>query len=212
MKIQRYTISGAQDGEVVLDDRIFGMEPKPAVVYQAVRTHLANQRQGTHKTKERSEVHGGGKKPWRQKGRGTARAGSSRSPLWVGGGTIFGPRPRDYRLKLPEKVRKLARMSAFAMKAQDNQLMVVEDFSVPEPKTKEIAAILKALSLDRRKTLLLVPEYDGNLWRAGRNIPNLCIMEAAKATAYDILNNQTLLIQQSALSVIERSFSSFLEG
>ncbi len=207
MNLQSYTVSGAQGKEVSLNDEIFGAEPNAHVVYQTVRMYLANQRQGTHKAKERSEVRGGGKKPWRQKGRGTARAGSTRSPLWVGGGTIFGPRPRSYRMKLPVKVRQLARKSAFSMKAQDGQVMVVDDFTVTEPKTKNVFEILQALSLEGRKTLLLVPEYDANLWRAGRNIPNLRIMEAHRASTYDILNNQTLLIQAGALPVIEKSFT-----
>ena len=207
MNVQTYSIQGSQGAEIVLNEEIYGIEPNAHVVYQAVRQHLASRRQGTHKAKERAEVRGGGKKPWRQKGRGTARAGSSRSPLWVGGGTIFGPRPRNYTFKLPIKVRQLARKSAYAMKAQDNQVMVVEDFSVTTPKTREVVAILKALSLEATKTLLLVPEYDAELWRAGRNIPTLRILEASKASAYDILNNQTLLIQKSALPVIEQSFT-----
>ncbi|MBI5648726.1 MAG: 50S ribosomal protein L4 [Ignavibacteriae bacterium] len=207
MKAQSYSTNGSQGQEISLNDEIFGIEPNAHVVYQAVRVHLANRRQGTHQTKERSDVSGGGKKPWRQKGRGTARAGSSRSPLWVGGGTIFGPRPRDYRMKLPMKVRQIARKSAYAMKAQDKQLMVIDDFTVNEPKTREVFAILKALSLDARKTLLIVPAYDANLWRAGRNIATLKIVEASRASTYDILNNQMLLIQKSALPVIESSFT-----
>lgn len=207
MNVQTYSIQGSKGAEIALNEEIYGIEPNAHVVYQAVRQHLASRRQGTHKAKERAEVRGGGKKPWRQKGRGTARAGSSRSPLWVGGGTIFGPRPRNYTFKLPIKVRQLARKSAYAMKAQDNQVMVVEDFSVSTPKTREVVAILKALSLESTKTLLLVPEYDAELWRAGRNIPTLRILEASKASAYDILNNQTLLIQKSALPVIEQSFT-----
>ncbi|MBL0177342.1 MAG: 50S ribosomal protein L4 [Ignavibacteria bacterium] len=207
MNVQTYSIAGSKGADLALTDDIFAIEPNAHVVYMAVRQHLASRRQGTSKAKERAEVRGGGKKPWRQKGRGTARAGSSRSPLWVGGGTIFGPRPRDYRFKLPTKVRQLARKSAYAMKAQDGQVMVVDDFSVAMPKTREVVAILKALSLEATKTLLLVPAYDAALWRAGRNIPTLRILEASKASAYDILNNQTLLIQKSALPVIEQSFT-----
>jgi large subunit ribosomal protein L4 len=194
-------------GTVALSDRVFGIEPNTHLIYQAVRVFLANQRQGTHKAKERAEVSGGGKKPWRQKGRGTARAGSSRSPLWVGGGTIFGPRPRDYSMKLPKKMKQHARRSAFALKARDEQIMIVEDFSVQEPRTREVAGILKALALDKKKTLLLVPKYDEKLWKAGRNIPNLNILEAAKVSTYEVLNNQVLLIQRSALPVIDETFT-----
>jgi len=207
MKITSYNISGAKGEDISLNEDVFGIEPNAHAVYQAVRLFLANQRQGTAKSKERSEVRGGGKKPWRQKGRGTARAGSARSPLWVGGGTIFGPRPRDHRMKLPIKVRQLARKSAFSMKLQDGQVMVVDDFSVVQPKTVEVVTVLKSLSLQETKTLLLVPKYDNTLWLAGRNIPNLSILEASKASTYDLLNNQMLLIQKSALPVIEETFT-----
>ena len=207
MNVQAYTTAGSKGDDVALNEKIFGIEPNAHVVYQAVRIHLGNKRQGTAKAKERSEVRGGGKKPWRQKGRGTARAGSTRSPLWGGRGTIFGPRPRDYRKRLPVKMRQLARKSAYAMKAQDEQIMVIEDFQLKEAKTREMHAILKALSLDSTKTLLIVSEYDQNLWLAGRNIPTLEIREAAKASTYDLLNNQMLLIRKSALPVIEETFT-----
>jgi large subunit ribosomal protein L4 len=207
MNVHAYTIAGSKSEEIALNESVFGIEPNAHVVYQAVRIHLGNRRQGTSKAKERSEVRGGGRKPWRQKGRGTARAGSTRSPLWVGGGTIFGPRPRDYRKRLPVKMRQLARKSAFAMKAQDEQIMVIEDFQLKEAKTREMHTILKALSLENTKTLLLVSEYDQNLWLAGRNIPTLEIREAVKVSTYDLLNNQMLLIQKGALPVIEETFT-----
>jgi large subunit ribosomal protein L4 len=207
MNVQAYTSSGAKSEEIALNEHVFGIEPNAHVVYQAVRIHLGNKRQGTSKAKERAEVRGGGRKPWRQKGRGTARAGTSRSPLWVGGGTIFGPRPRNYRKQLPTKMRQLARKSAYAMKANDQQIMVIEDFTLANGKTREVAAILKALSLQNTKTLLIVAEYDKHLWLAGRNIPTLEIREASKASTYDVLNNQMLLIQKSAIPVIEEAFT-----
>lgn len=207
MNVQAYTIAGQKSDVVALNEAVFGMEPNAHLVYQAVRIHLGNRRQGTSKSKERSEVSGGGKKPWRQKGRGTARAGSTRSPLWVGGGTVFGPKPRNYRKSFPTKMRQLARKSAYSMKAADQQIMIVDDFSVNEPRTKEVYAILKALAIENTKTLLLVPQYDKNLWMAGRNIPTLEIREASKASTYDVLNNQVLLIQKSALPVIEQTFT-----
>lgn len=208
MNMNVYKIDGTKGSETVaLNEKVFDAEPNDHLVYQAVRIHLANQRQGTHKTKERSDVRGGGRKPWRQKGRGTARAGSTRSPLWVGGGTIFGPRPRDYRMKFPKKMKQNARRSAFALKARDEQIMIIEDFTAQQAKTKEVFEILKALSLEKKKTLLLVPQHDENLWRAGRNIPSLHILEASKASTYDVLNNQILLIQKSALPVIESTFT-----
>jgi large subunit ribosomal protein L4 len=207
MNVQVYKTTGAKGEDISLNAEIFDIEPNAHVVYQAVRIHLANRRQGTSKTKERAEVRGGGKKPWRQKGRGTARAGTSRSPLWVGGGTIFGPRPRNYRMSLPVKARRLARKSAWTMKARDNQIAVVEDFTVTEPKTSQVYGILQALSLQNTKTLLLVPSYDENLWLAGRNIEKLSILEASKASTYDILDNQMVLIQKGALPVIESTFT-----
>ncbi len=148
MMVGLYKTDGSKEENVIpLNESIFGVEPNNHLVYQAVRIYLANQRQGTHKSKERAEVRGGGKKPWRQKGRGTARAGSTRSPLWVGGGTIFGPRPRDYRMKFPRKMRQLARKSAYALKAKDEQILVVEDFTASDAKTKQVVEVLKALSL-----------------------------------------------------------------
>lgn len=207
MNVQAYTTAGAKSDDIALNETVFGIEPNAHIVYQAVRVHLGNKRQGTSKAKERAEVRGGGRKPWRQKGRGTARAGTSRSPLWVGGGTIFGPRPRDYRKRLPTKMRQLARKSAYSMKATDQQIMVIEDFKLSTGKTREVCAILKALSLQNTKTLMLVPAYDQGLWLAGRNIPTLEIREASKVSTYELLNNQMLLIQKSALPVIEEAFT-----
>ncbi|MFZ1731749.1 MAG: 50S ribosomal protein L4 [Bacteroidota bacterium] len=207
MNVQAYTTAGAKSEDIALNETVFGIEPNAHIVYQAVRVHLGNKRQGTSKAKERAEVRGGGRKPWRQKGRGTARAGTSRSPLWVGGGTIFGPRPRDYRKRLPIKMRQLARKSAYSMKATDQQIMVIEDFKLSTGKTREVCAILKALSLQNTKTLMLVPEYNLSLWLAGRNIPTLEIREASKVSTYELLNNQMILIQKSALPVIEEAFT-----
>ena len=156
--------------------------------------------------KTRGEVRGGGKKPYRQKKTGRARAGTSRSPLWIGGGSIFGPMPHDYVVKIPSKVRTLARKSALTYKAQDASVVVVEDFSVDAAKTREVAAILKAFSLQGKKTLLLTAQTDRNLQRSGRNIASLVIREADKASTVDILNNQVLMIQKSAVGVLQNSF------
>lgn len=198
---------GTKSGKVVtLRPDIFEIEPNTHVMYQAVRVYLAHRRQGTHKTKTRGEVRGGGRKPWRQKRTGRARAGSSRSPVWIGGGTIFGPQPHDYNLKLPQKVKTLARKSALSHKAKDGQIVVVEDFTFSAPKTKEMVSILRALSLDRKKTLLLVGKTDGNVYKSGRNVSTMRILEANKASTYEILNNQVLLIQETALGVLENSF------
>ena len=208
MKLDLYKIDGTTASKKVeLDNSIFGIEPNDHAIYLAVKAYLANQRQGTHKAKERSEVRGGGKKPWKQKGRGGARAGTTRSPLWVGGGTIFGPRPRDYRQNLPKKVKSLARKSALSYKVKDEQLYIVEDFNFEQPKTKEFVNILKALDIDGKKVLLLTNGTLGTVYKSGRNIPKVKILEANKASTYDILNNQILLMQKGALDIVQNSFA-----
>lgn len=209
MLIDVYKIDGTLSGEKVeLTDSVFGIEPNDHVVYLSVKAYLANQRQGTHKTKERGEVSGGGKKPWKQKGRGGARAGTNRSPLWVGGGTIFGPRPRDYRQDLPKKVKALARRSALSYKVKDEQLLVVDDFNFENPKTQSFLSILKALKIDGKKTLLLTNGKQENVWKSGRNINKVKILEASKASPYQILNNQVLLVQKSAIEILNNNQSA----
>ena len=207
MTLEILKIDGKPSGKKVkLDDEIFGIQPNDHAIYLSVKAFLANQRQGTHKAKERSEVSGGGKKPWRQKGRGTARAGTTRSPLWKGGGTIFGPRPRDYRQKLPQKVKQLARKSALSYKVKDEQIMVIEDFTFENPKTKEFISMMDALKLNGKKVLLLTGKTDTNIYKSGRNITRVSVMEASKASTYDILNNQLLVLQHSAVDVIKKTF------
>ncbi|MDT3697696.1 MAG: 50S ribosomal protein L4 [Ignavibacterium sp.] len=209
MTLDVFKIDGSKSKEkITLADSIFAIEPNDHAIYLSVKAYLANQRQGTHKTKERGEVSGGGKKPWKQKGRGGARAGTSRSPLWVGGGTIFGPRPRDYRQDLPKKVKRLARKSALSYKVKDEQLVVVEDFSIDKPKTKEFVKILSALKVEGKKVLLLTDANNLNIFKSGRNIPKVKVLEASKASTYDLLNNQVLLLQKSAVKVIEDTFSA----
>lgn len=208
MKLDIYKIDGTLTGrQIELNPKIFDIQPNDHAIYLAVKAYLANQRQGTAKTKERSEVSGGGKKPWRQKGTGRARVGSIRSPLWVGGGTVFGPKPRDYEMKLPKKVKLLARLSALTYKAKNNQIVVVEDFNFDQPKTKEMFNIIKALNLSDKKTLLLTGSYNKNIYLSGRNIATLNVLEAQKASTYDILNNKVLLLQESALNLINQRFS-----
>jgi large subunit ribosomal protein L4 len=206
MELDVYRKDGTKSGEkVTLAPEIFEVTPNDHAIYQAVRSIQANQRQGTHKVKPRNEVRGGGRKPFKQKKTGRARAGTSRSPLWVGGGSIFGPHPHDYVLKLPAKVRALARKSALSHKAKDGSIMVIEDFSLDTPKTKEMATVLRALSLHGKKTLFLTGKTDGVMFRSGRNIPTLAVREADKASTYDILKSQVLLIQKSAIDVLQKS-------
>lgn len=202
MNIDIHAHDGSTTGSLELNPEIFGIEPNTAVMHQAVKRHLANRRQGTHKTKERSEVRGGGRKPWRQKGRGVARAGTIRSPLWVGGGTIFGPRPHSYRQAMPKKMRRLARRSALSLKAQANELKVVDTLEFAEIKTSLFASMLRALGL-ATKVLVLTAESNRNAIMSGRNIAGCSVMTAAEASTYDLLNNRGIIIEQKALTVLE---------
>ncbi|MBI4546815.1 MAG: 50S ribosomal protein L4 [Ignavibacteriae bacterium] len=207
MELEVYTKEGKLSGEkITLAPEIFEIEPNDHAIYQAVTTYLANQRQGTHKTKTYGEVRGSGRKLWRQKHTGRARIGAIRSPLWKGGGTIFGPMPRDYSRKLPKKIKQLARKSALSYKAKYGEIKIVEDFAFEIPKTRDMAIMLKGLKLAGIKTMLLVPQTDHIVWKAGRNIPTLNILEAAKVSTYEILNNKILLIQKSAVEVLENTF------
>jgi large subunit ribosomal protein L4 len=207
MKLDIYKTDGKNSGKKMdMPKDIFGIEPNDHAIYLSIKAYLANQRQGTHKSKERSEIRGGGKKPWRQKGRGGARAGTNRSPLWVGGGRTFGPRPRDYSQALPKKVKSLARKSAFSYKVKDGQVIVLEDFDFEKAKTKEFVDILEALNVSGKKVLLLTNRKQENVYKSGRNIPKVKVLEANKASAYDILNNQILILQKSTVDLISESF------
>jgi large subunit ribosomal protein L4 len=209
MELEVYKQDGTKSGEKVkLSESIFGIEPNQNALYMAVRAYLNNQRQGTAKVKTRAEVRGGGKKPFKQKHTGMARQGSSRSPVMVGGGSIFGPKPRDFSMRLPAKVRRLARKSALSLKAKEGQIRIVEDFTFEKPATKAMAGVLKALDLASSKTLLLVPKSDPNVTRSGRNIPGLFVAEADKASTYDLVNNRVLLIQKSAVEVLQNTFKN----
>ena len=209
MKIDLRKRDGSLAGEQVeVSEQVFGIKPNAHVMYQAVRAYMTNSRQGTVSTKTRSEVSGGGRKPWKQKGRGTARAGTIRSPLWVHGGRVFGPLPKDYHFALPKKMKRLARLSALSTKAQQNEIVVVEDFTLDMPKTREMYRILQGLGLESKKTLMLTPQADANLVRAGRNIPKLAILPAVMASTYDILNCEILLMQKSALEKLEGMLKS----
>lgn len=208
MKVELYNKSGEKSGDIELNDSVFGSEPNENAMHQAVVTYLAHKRQGTRKTKVRSEVSGGGRKPWSQKGRGTARAGSTRSPIWVGGGTIHGPKPHEYNLKIPKKLKRLSRISAYSLRAQEKNLKVVEDFSVDEPKTKSMADILKNLELTSQSTLVITSSADHNLWLSSRNIPKVQVRAFDRVSTYDILSHKNLMILQSAVKNIEESFEN----
>jgi large subunit ribosomal protein L4 len=204
VKLDVYKIDGTPTGEKKeLPADIFGIEPNDHAIWQAVITEQNNQRQGNSKTKTRSDVSGGGKKPWRQKGRGTARAGSIRSPLWVGGGRVFGPSPRDYHSDLPKKLKKLARKSALSYRAKENNIRLVEDFKFETPKTKQIHDILSAFELTEQNVLLLTAEGSRNLWLSGRNIPKFCVRGVDSFSTQDVVRAKTLLIQKGAITKIQ---------
>ena len=195
-----YSAAGAKRAEAfTLPGELFDGTVNEDVLHQAVKTYLANQRQGTHKVKTRAEVSGGGRKPWKQKGTGRARQGSNRAPHWRGGGIAFGPSPRDYRLELPKKVRQLARRSAFNARAREGMLFVVESFGLDSPKTATLLGLLGRLSLDGRKTLILTDGAKPSVYLSARNVPHLEVLPFAEASTYDILNADALVIESVAL-------------
>ncbi len=208
MKLEVLNIKGEKTGKSVdLSDDIFGVEPNEHVVYLAVKQYLANQRQGTHKSKERGEITGSTKKLKRQKGTGTARAGSIKSPVFRGGGRIFGPRPRNYSQKLNKKVRRLARKSALSSRMQDGNIYVIEDFSFDSPKTKAYLDILNNLGLSDKKTTLVLGDYDNNVYLASRNIPNADVQAASDLNTYQVLNSNALILSEGSLKAIEQTFA-----
>lgn len=205
-KVPLYNMSGAQIGELELKDSVFGIEPNKAVLYDFVKMQLANKRAGTSSTKTRAEVSGGGKKPWRQKGTGRARVGSSRNPVWTGGGVAFGPKMRDYSYRLPKKVRRLAMKSALSSKVIENNLIVVDDLQFAEPGTKLMAQTLEALKVGK-KTLLVTMSDDNNVMKSARNLPGVKSLTADFINVYDLLNYETLLITQDAVAKVEEVFA-----
>ena len=204
MELAVYNIQGQDTGrKVTLNDEIFGIEnPSEHAVYLAVKQFLANQRQGTHKAKERSEVSGSTKKLGRQKGGGGARHGDINSPVLVGGGRVFGPRPRNYSFKLNKKVKNLARRSALTFKAQNNQIMVVEDFNFDAPKTKDFVNIVKNLKLDGQKFLLVLPGQNINVFLSARNLPEANIVTACDINTYRVLDNKMMVVTESSIDVL----------
>ena len=206
MLLNVYGKNGSVTGQVELPDEVFNVEPSEHAMYLAVKSYLANQRQGTHKTKVRSEVSGGGRKPWKQKGRGTARSGSNRSPVWVGGGTIHGPRPHLYKQYLPTQMRRLARKSALSLRVQEQNLLIVDDMSFSDIKTKNLITVLKALNLEGQKALILLKGSDRNTILSARNIPGVSTTPANIASTYDILNHKKIILCKEALQDLVQTF------
>lgn len=226
MLVNVYSKNGQIVGEIELRDDIFGIEPNEHVMHLAVVAFLANQRQGTHKTKIRSEVSGGGKKPWRQKGRGTARAGSIRSPLWVHGGTIHGPKPRSYTMRLTKKMKVLARKSALSLRMSEGNIIILEDFILEKPKTKEFYQVLNNLNVANIKTLVLLPphvkiseledksdttyntELINNYYLSARNIDKVSVFYSDKISTYQILSHNKIVIFKSAVDYLQSTLKN----
>jgi large subunit ribosomal protein L4 len=208
MEVSVLNINGQETGrKATLNDAIFGIEPNDHVIYLDVKQYLAAQRQGTAKTKERSEHAGSTRKLIRQKGSGGARRGDIKSPVLVGGGRAFGPQPRDYSFKLNKKVKVLARKSALSYKAQDNAIIVVEDFNIEAPKTKDFVNITKNLKVDGKKTLVVLPEVNKNVYLSARNIQKAEVMTANAINTYKVLDADVLVISESALKTIDSTLN-----
>jgi large subunit ribosomal protein L4 len=207
MEVVVRDITGKDTGrKVELKDSIFGIEPNDHAIYLDVKGHMANKRQGTHKAKERAEITGSTKKLKRQKGTGTARAGSIKSPLFRGGGRVFGPRPRNYSEKVNKKVKLLARKSALSYKAKENQIIVIEDFSMEQPKTKEFTNILNNLKISDKKSLFVLAESNKNIYLSARNLPQSKVVEENGLMTYNILNTNALVLTENMVKRIEEVF------
>jgi len=196
-KVTLFKQDGSQSGDIELNEAVFGIEPNTHVLHEAVLMQRASRRQGTHAVKGRSEVRGGGRKPWKQKGTGRARQGSIRSPQWVGGGVVFGPTPRSYSYKLPKKVRRLALRSALSSKVQENSLVVLEGLTLDAPKTKEIIKLLSALNVEK-KALIVTTEKDENVLRSANNLKSIKVLTVEEVNVLDLLTHDQLIITRDA--------------
>ncbi|MEC9488441.1 MAG: 50S ribosomal protein L4 [Halanaerobium sp.] len=202
-KVGVFNFNGEQTGELDLNEEVFGVAINVPVMHEVLTAQLASKRGGTAKTKTRGEVRGGGRKPWRQKGTGRARHGSIRSPLWVGGGTIFGPQPRSYRKRIPKKVKKLAVKSALSAHVSEERLRVVEELPFAEPKTRRMIEFLQKMGLEGEKVLIVLPGKDEEVYKSARNIPHVKTMVAGAVNIYDLLNHEYIIILQDAIDKLE---------
>ena len=206
LKTNVYNMSGEMVGEIELSEAVFGVTPNQSVVHDVVKNHLANKRQGTQSALTRAEVSGGGRKPWRQKGTGRARQGSTRAPQWTHGGIVFAPKPRDYSYTLNKKAKRLALKSVLSAKAQETNLVVIDTIKMDAPKTKEFAAFLNAVNCNC-KTLVVTAEANANVVKSGRNIPGCEVTFANVINVYDVLNAKKLVVDKAALAKIEEVFA-----
>lgn len=205
-KVAIYNTSGEQVSEIELDANVFGVEVNEYAMHEVVKNQLANKRQGTQSIKTRAEVRGGGRKPWRQKGTGRARVGSIRSPLWIGGGVTFAPKPRDYSYKLPKKVKRLAIKSALTLKVNNDEIVVLDELSMGAPKTKEMANILKNLNADK-KALIVMSEKNEAVVKSARNIPGVKTTSVNTLNVYDILKYDKFIITKDAVQKVEEVYA-----
>ncbi|MCX2432726.1 MULTISPECIES: 50S ribosomal protein L4 [unclassified Pedobacter] len=208
MEVKVLNISGKETGaKVQLPESVFGIEPNDHAIYLDVKQYLANQRQGTHKSKQRNEIAGSTRKLYKQKGTGGARAGSIKSPLFNGGGRVFGPQPRDYSFKLNKKLKSLARKSALAYKAKDNNVVILEDFNFETAKTKNYTSLLAALNVGTQKTLLVLPAQNNNIYLSSRNVQKTKVISAADLNTYDVLNAGVLVLTADSVKTLEEAFA-----
>lgn len=209
MELVVHTISGEATGKKVkLNDAIFGVEPNDHAIYLDAKQHMANRRQGTHDSKERSDIIGSRKKIKRQKGTGTARFGDIKNPIFRGGGRVFGPHPRDYSFKLNKKTKQVARLSALSYKAKDAEILVIEDFKMDSPKTKNFLKMLESFEMTNKKTLLVLNETDNNTYLSARNIQKAKVIRAESLNTYDILNANKILFVESSLKTLEAMYAN----
>ena len=202
MELQVVKSSGEKASKIMVDASVFNVKPNMDAVHRAILSEMENSRQGTHGSKSRGLVRGGGKKPWKQKGRGVARAGTTRSPLWRGGGTVFGPQPHQYEYKLPKKIKRLARRSILSEKLRNKEIIVLNELSIDEPKTKKTKDLLSKLGVQEKKILILTGNLTENLVLSMRNIPNIALLDAMMASAYDLLDSEVILIDQKGLEML----------
>lgn len=209
MELLVYKKDGSKGEETIaVNSNILDKKPNDSAIYFSVLSYLANQRQGTHSTKVRSMVRGGGRKPFKQKGTGRARAGTIRSPLWRGGGRVFGPHPRDYSIEIPKKIKKMARISAVVYKLKEGGIIVIEDFDFDVPKTKSFFSILKSLNIDNNKTLFVTEKISENLLKSCRNIQKITVRQIDSLSSYDIIHCEKFLIQKSAFEKLNKIFGN----
>ena len=204
-KVNVYNMQGEQVEQIELNEDIFGIEVSEHAVYEVVKNQLANKRQGTQSAKTRSEVRGGGRKPWRQKGTGRARAGSTRSPIWTGGGVTFAPKPRDYSYKTPKKIKRLAMKSALTSKVVENEMIVIDEFKIDSPKTKDMVNILNNISADK-KALIVTLNPESNVIKSANNLPNVQTTIVSNLNVYELLKYNSLIITKEAVRKVEEVY------